>query len=188
MTPDEIRNQMEHSTFAHDLNPSEAAGSSDGLTITASGSQSDERNATPGSLADPNFFHVAYAGKSSIKKITFFGETASPTSIRGLVFDPRKLAKPGLYEDGGFPFTVGRADGVKKGSIDASFSKRFAALPEGRLPAPDPELPKRVSARVSRSGSGSIVMPRCGQAPSRRSRAMVRTNWAVPSRFPATRS
>jgi hypothetical protein len=131
LTPDEIRNQMEDSTFAHDLNPSEAAGSSDGLTITASGSQSDERNATPGSLADPNFFHVSYTGKSSIKKVTFFGETASPTSLKGLVFDPRKLAKPGLYEAGGFPFTVGRADGIRKSSIDASFSGRFAALPMG---------------------------------------------------------
>jgi Subtilase family len=131
MTPEQVRTRLEGSTFGHDLDPFEAGGSVDGLQISAVGSQSDERNTTPGSLADPNFFRVAYSGKVPLKSITFFGETASPTSLAGLVFDPRPLAAPGSFRDGGFPFTVGATDGVKPSSIAASFSGRLQGLPEG---------------------------------------------------------
>jgi hypothetical protein len=131
MTPDEVREKLQASTFGHDLDPFKASGSSKGLKITAFGGQSDERNATPGTLADRKFFKVSYSGKSPIRAITFFGETASPTSLKGLVFDPRKLADPGSFREGGFPFKTGSAEGVKKNSIKATFAKRFGALPKG---------------------------------------------------------
>ncbi|WP_395657711.1 S8 family serine peptidase [Nocardioides sp.] len=131
LTPAEIRTRMEHSTFGHDLDPFTSRGSAKGLTIAAVGSSSDERNATPGSLADPNFFRVSYSGKVPLRSITFYGETASPTSLEGIVFDPRKTAAPEDYREGGFPFTVGTTKGVSKGSIKASFSKRFDGLPPG---------------------------------------------------------
>jgi hypothetical protein len=131
MSPDQVRTRLEHSTFGHDLDPFRSGGSSHGLKIQAVGSSSDERNTTPGSLADPDFFRVSYHGKTPIKSITFYGETASPTSLKGIVFDPRPTADPGSFRDGGFPFTVGQAKGVKASSIKASFSKRFSALPKG---------------------------------------------------------
>ena len=131
MTPDQVRTRLEHSTFGHDLDPFTARGRAHGLTITAVGSSSDERNATPGSLADRNFFQVAYRGGVPISSITFFGETASPTSLKGIVFDPRPTADPENYRAGGFPFTVGRTDGITRGSIQPSFSGRFDGLPQG---------------------------------------------------------
>lgn len=131
ITPAQVRTRMEHSTFGHDLDPFRSTASSHGLRITANGSSSDERNATPGSLADPNFFQVSYSGRTPITSITFHGATASPTSLKGIVFDPRDLGDPGLYRDGGFPFTVGHAHGVKLESIKASFSGRFPGLTKG---------------------------------------------------------
>jgi hypothetical protein len=131
MTPNQVRSRLQSHTFGHDLDPFRSSGAAKGLRITAVGSQSDERNATPGSLADRNFFRVAYSGKVPLRRITFYGETASPTSLRGIVFDPRKTADPGSFRDGGYPFKVGATDGVRKAHIKASFSKRFAALPEG---------------------------------------------------------
>ncbi|WP_155992081.1 S8 family serine peptidase [Nocardioides sp. URHA0032] len=131
MAPAQVRTRLEHSTFGHDLDPFRSSGSAHGLKIMAVGSSSDERNATPGSLADRNFFRVSYSGKQPIASIQFLGETASPTSLKGIVFDPRHLGQPELFRDGGFPFTVGQAHGIQRGSIKASFSGRFKGLTKG---------------------------------------------------------
>jgi hypothetical protein len=131
MKPGQVRRRLEHSTFAHDLDPFRAAGRAAGLSISAVGSQSDERNSTPGSLADPNFFRVRYTGKVPLKSITFYGETASPTSRAGLVFDPRPMADPGSFRTGGFPFTVGSTKGIRAAAISASFARHPAYAPFG---------------------------------------------------------
>ncbi len=131
LSPAQVRTRLERSTFGHDLDPFRSVGTAQGLRISATGSSSDERNTTPGSLADPNFFRVSYSGGQPITSIRFFGGTASPTSLRGIVFDPRPLAAPASFRDGGFPFTVGTTKGVDPSSISASFSRRFAALPAG---------------------------------------------------------
>jgi Subtilase family len=131
MSPTQVRSKLQNNTFGHDLDPFRAAGADKGLRITAVGPQSDERNATPGSLADRNFFRVSYHGHVPIRSITLYGETASPTSLKGIVFDPRPIATPENFRDGGYPFHVGATHGIKKGSIAAGFSKRFKGLPKG---------------------------------------------------------
>ncbi|WP_395691287.1 S8 family serine peptidase [Nocardioides sp.] len=131
LTPAQVRNRLERSAFAHDLDPFRAHGSTRGLTITAVGDQSDERNLTPGSLADRSFFRVKYTGAKPLRSIVLDARTASPTSLRGLVFDTRRLAQRGDYRSGGFPFAVGTAHGIRKGQIHASFSGHPKALPKG---------------------------------------------------------
>ncbi|MBZ5740643.1 S8 family serine peptidase [Nocardioides mangrovi] len=132
LTPAQVRSRLEKSAFAHDLDPFQAHGSAKGLKITAVGDQSDERNLTPGSLASKSFFRVRYTGSKPLRSITLNGRTASPTSLQGLVFDPRKTAKPGNYRAGGFPFAVGSVShGLTKRSISASFSGTSKKLPKG---------------------------------------------------------
>jgi hypothetical protein len=131
MTPDQVRAKLQRSTFGHDLDPNRASGAAKGLRITAIGHQGDERNPTAGSMTDRNFFRVSYHGKVPIRTITLLGETASPTSLRGIVFDPRKVAGPEQFREGGFPFKVGDTHRIKARSIKAHFTKRFGALPKG---------------------------------------------------------
>lgn len=131
MTPAKVRSRMTGSTFAHDLDPFRSAGHAKGLRITAVGDQSDERNLVPGSMADSHFFRVKYTGKKPLRSITFKGRSASPTSIRGIVFDPRKPGKRGDYRSGGFPFRVGKVThGLKKHDIRAVFSGHRRGLPK----------------------------------------------------------
>jgi hypothetical protein len=123
---------MERSAFAHDLDPFRAQGRAKGLRVRAVGDQSDERNLVPGALASSRFFQVKYAGRKPLRSLTFRGRTASPTSLKGLVFDPRKAAAPGDYRSGGFPFTVGQVShGLKKRNIRAVFSDHPRGLPRG---------------------------------------------------------
>ena len=137
MTPVQVKTRLQSSTFAHDLDPFRASGKGKGkgkgLKVTAVGSQSDERNLTPGALGDPNFFRVKYAGKVPLKSITFYGETGSPTSPAGIAFDKRKLGKPGSYRDGGYPFTIGdTSGGLHAGAVSAHFAKPLKKL-DGRF-------------------------------------------------------
>lgn len=127
LTPTQVRSRLQRSTFAHDLDPNRARGSARGLTITASGSQSSEWAADPGSMTDPRFFDLRYTGRVPVRSITFFGETASPTALTdggvgGIVFDPRPFG-PRPFADHGFPFTIGGlTGGLAASAVEASFS------------------------------------------------------------------
>lgn len=123
LTPAEIEQRLQESAYGHDLDPLRATGRAGDLRIVAVGAQGDERGSAPGALADPNFFRVSWSGRVPLRSLTFDASTASPTSPRGLVFDPRPLGRIGDYRDGGFPFTVGRVDGVRRGSVTASFDR-----------------------------------------------------------------
>ena len=131
LSPARLRDRLEASTFAHDLDPTVARGSSGGLLVQAVGDQGSEGSSMPGSIDDPRFFRVSYTGKVPLKQITFYGETASPTALGdrkppasdGIVFDPRPfVAAPDTF-DGGFPFTVGQVfGGLRATQVAASFS------------------------------------------------------------------
>lgn len=155
MTPDEVRTKLQKSTFGHDLDPFRSSGAAKGLRITAVGSQSDERNATPGSLADRDFFRVSYHGRVPLRSITLLGETASPTSLKGIVFDPRKTAAPESFRDGGFPFRVGDTHQIGKGDISAHFSRPFKQQ-KGTFQ----HLTLRFDGKLKRGGSFSFGVDR----------------------------
>ena len=132
LTPSEVSSTMKETAFDHDLDPFRAAGSRAGLKIVASGAPGDERDATPASMDDPNFFRVSYKGRSPLRWISFDASTASPTALgstpesrsAGLVFDNRPLAAPGQYRTGGFPFTLGSATGVRSRTISPDLRRR----------------------------------------------------------------
>jgi hypothetical protein len=142
LTPDEVKQTMKDTAFQHDLDPFRATGAAGGLRVTAVGHPGDERDATPASMDDPNFFRVTYNGNVPIKSLSFFGYTASPTALgatptdpsAGLVFDPRPLADPEEFRTGGFPFTVGNTSaGVPPSSIGAEVMNRVGSTPFYRV-------------------------------------------------------
>jgi Subtilase family len=141
LSPAAMRALLERSTFPHDLDQDHSEASNAGLTITADGAQGTERRntrptwTTPGSMADPQFFHVQYSGPGSITSLTFDGAGANPTGLgtgfrsAGIVFDPRPflglpvLGAPDLFRSG-FPFTVGAASpGIDPSAITAEFAQ-----------------------------------------------------------------
>ena len=132
LTPAAVQAKMQRSTFVHDLDPNVSVGKVGTFTITARGAQNSEGDSAPGSMANSRFFDVQYTGATPIRKITFYGETASPTArtdagVGGIVFDPRPLGTAPRF-DNGFPFTIGSVSGgLTKASVSASFSVPVAA-------------------------------------------------------------
>jgi hypothetical protein len=143
LSPAAMRALLQRSTFPHDLDQDHSEASNAGLTITADGAQGTERRntrptwTTPGSMADPQFFHVQYSGPGSITSLTFDGAGANPTGLgagfrsAGIVFDPRPFlglpvlntGAPDLFRSG-FPFTVGAASpGIDPSAITAEFAR-----------------------------------------------------------------
>jgi hypothetical protein len=143
LSPAAMRALLERSTFPHDLDQDHSGASAAGLTITADGEQGAERRnsrptwTTPGSMNNPQFFHVQYDGPGSITSLTFDGAGANPTGLgtgfrsAGLVFDPRPFlglpvlsaGAPDLWRSG-FPFTVGAASpGIDPSAITAEFAR-----------------------------------------------------------------
>ena len=123
---------LQDSTFKHDLDPMEARGSADGLTVIARGAQGNENyTVRPESMVDPKFFTLRYDGDSEIESVTFYGETASPTArgtenpplSDGIVFDPRPFDGETPFRDDGFPFTIGATrGGLAPQKVKATFS------------------------------------------------------------------
>lgn len=129
ISPSAMLKLLQASTFDHDLDPMASSGSVQGLTVAANGNQGREFTEDPGSMNDPNFFRVSYTGTATIKNITLYGETASPTSNAGIVFDKRKYVGDAAPLFGqGFPFTIG---GVSGGLAKGSVSSTFSAAPGG---------------------------------------------------------
>jgi hypothetical protein len=101
-----------------------SGGTSGGVTVQADGPQGAEVDVANGPMTNPNFFKVGYRGSAKVTSLTFYGNTASPTSLAGMVFDPRPLGPADAsYRDNGFPFTIGAtAGGLSAGSVKASFA------------------------------------------------------------------
>jgi hypothetical protein len=124
VSPTAMRSLLEGSTFPHDLDPMHSGGTAGGVTVQADGPQGFENDVANGPMTDRNFFKVGYSGSAKVKSLTFYADTASPTSLAGMVFDPRKLGPADAsYRDNGFPFTVGAtAGGLAAKSVSASFA------------------------------------------------------------------
>lgn len=137
LTPDEVKSTLKATAFKHDLNPFFATGVAGPVRVSAKGAPGDERDATPASMDDPNFFRVRNGGSSPVKSITFYGGYASPTALglpggksAGLVFDPRPLAEPESFRDGGFPFTLGfTSPSLTRSSVKGAVQSRIDSTP-----------------------------------------------------------
>jgi hypothetical protein len=123
LTPAAMRTRLEQATFPHDLDPFRSQGTSEGLTLSAQGAQGEETRPNPGALSDPNFFKLRYTGSSNVTSVTLYADTASPTSLAGMVFDKRKFTGEPSFRNQGFPFTVGSTTGgLSKGAVSATFA------------------------------------------------------------------
>jgi hypothetical protein len=200
LTPNQVRARLTSSTFTHDLDPNYSSGGRKGLRVTARGAAGDERDATPGSMADPRFFQVSYRGRVPLRSITFYGESASPTALssganRGIVFDPRPLGSS-PYRDAGFPFTVGAASGVKAGDVSATFAQ---PVPTGQYRRMTVTFAKglKKGATVSFGVDRDLALPAAGVGPYEGNSADTlggatfipqRVPWPDGMRFVATRA
>ena len=123
LTPHAMRLRLEQSTYAHDLDPFSSQGTAGGLTLSAHGAQGEETRPNPGALSDPNFFQLKYTGSSKVTSVTLYADTASPTSLAGMVFDKRAFTGEPSFRAQGFPFTVGSTTGgLSAGTVSASFA------------------------------------------------------------------
>jgi hypothetical protein len=123
LTPSAMRLRLEQSTYAHDLDPFTSQGTSGGLTLSAHGAQGEETRPNPGALSDRNFFQLRYTGNSKVTSVTLYADTASPTSLAGMVFDTRKFTGVAPFRTQGFPFAVGSTTGgLSAGTVSASFA------------------------------------------------------------------
>jgi hypothetical protein len=132
LTPTALRQRLQRSTFAHDLDPTSAVGRSDGLTVKAKGPQGYENyDVPPQAMVDPKFFTLKYDGKVPVESVTFYGETASPTALGtrnppesdGIVFDPRPFDGAYPFRPDGVPFQIGATQGgLTPQKVKASFS------------------------------------------------------------------
>jgi hypothetical protein len=120
VSPPRMRRILSRATFAHDLDPLRAQGSSHGLTLRAFGAQGSEGSVVPGSLNSRRFFTLSYHGSVPLKSVTLLGGTASPTAdglnppqSDGIVFDRRPFDPTAVnaFDTVGFPFTIGSTSG-----------------------------------------------------------------------------
>jgi len=132
LSPTALRSKLQDSTFDHDLDPSFSQGKVDGVTLTAEGPQSGERELLPGSMTDPNFFTLKNSSGKTVRSVTLDGRTASPSALgapgtstsAGIVFDPRPFNALQPRRTVGFPFTVGgTSGGLKASGVTASYAR-----------------------------------------------------------------
>ncbi|HET7810578.1 MAG TPA: S8 family serine peptidase [Steroidobacteraceae bacterium] len=123
--PKRMRQILQHSAFAHDLDPyfswgfALSRGNFLAIDATADG------NAI--SQFDHNVFTVTHFGARALANLSINGTGGNPTNSGAIVFDERTTPEPAP----GQPFVVGRTEGLSALDIQASFS----------LPADPPGLP-----------------------------------------------
>lgn len=135
LTPQALRTRLQRTAVTHDLDPALSEGRARGVRLVARGGQGSEGLAAPPSaMVDDRFFRLRYSGRVPLRRITLYGETASPTALgaragqpsAGIVFDPRRLSRgePGNWSEAGFRFRVGAAyGGLRTGSVQAAYSR-----------------------------------------------------------------
>jgi hypothetical protein len=125
--PRKMREILQDSAFAHDLDPY----FSWGLTLSRGNVLAIDANADPNAISqfDPNVFTVTHFGARTLANLSINGTGANPTNTPGgIVFDERTTPAPAP----GQPFVVGdRTEGLSPTDVQASFS----------LPADPPGLP-----------------------------------------------
>ena len=124
VSPKAMRSLLQRSTYDHDLDPNRASGSTNGLTLSASGPQGYEQDKVPGPMNDAQFFTLTNNGGSPVSSVTLYGDTASPTARpTGMVFDTRPFDGVVPYRNDGYPFTVGAASGgLTAADVSATFT------------------------------------------------------------------
>jgi hypothetical protein len=127
VNPRKMREILQDSAFAHDLDPY----FSWGLALSRGNLLAIDANADPNAISqfDPNVFTLTHFGTRALANLSLNGTGANPTnSPGGIVFDERTTPPPAP----GQPFVVGdRTEGLSPTDVQATFS----------LPADPPGLP-----------------------------------------------
>lgn len=130
VTPGQMRRLLQASALPHDLDYHFASGTA---TTAGGGQVVLQWQADQGrrSEADPNAARLSYSGPGSIRTLSLNLRTANPTggtavqTVPGLVFDPRVVGQ--FSTEVGFPFTLGRLEGLQPADITATFSDQAPA-------------------------------------------------------------
>ncbi|HUQ08921.1 MAG TPA: S8 family serine peptidase [Steroidobacteraceae bacterium] len=117
LKPKKVRQVLQDSTFAHDLDPY----FSWGFALSRSGFVAIDANADPSAISqfDPNVFTVTQFGTRALANLSINGVGANPTNSGAIVFDERSTPAPAP----GQPFIVGRTEGLTALDVTASFSQ-----------------------------------------------------------------
>jgi hypothetical protein len=115
--PKKMRQILQDSAFAHDLDPY----FSWGLALSRGNLLAIDATADPNAISqfDPNVFSVTHFGARSLANLSINGTGANPTNTGVIVFDERATPLPAP----GQPFVVGRTDGLTPLDVMASFSQ-----------------------------------------------------------------
>ncbi len=154
VTPKQMTNLLQRSTFLHDLDPYYVSGSTRAstggkVTVTLS-SDSDTNVGTGGS--NNNAFTIAYVGSGSLASLVFNPEGTAATAgnvtggNNGVTYSSTGVGGTVTYFENPFPgmvftaqFTVGSASTVATGSVTATFSH----------PAPAPSTTQQYTLNLS---------------------------------------
>jgi hypothetical protein len=115
--PKKMREVLQDSAFAHDLDPY----FSWGIALSRGNFLAVDANADPNAISqfDPNVFTVTHFGARALANLSFNGTGANPTNTPGgIVFDERAAPLPAP----GQPFVVGRTEGLSALDVTGTFS------------------------------------------------------------------
>lgn len=115
--PRKMREVLQESAFAHDLDPY----FSSGFGLSRGNLFAINASADPNAISqfDPNVFTVTHFGARALANLSLNGTNANPTnSPGGIVFDERAAPLPAP----GQPFVVGRTEGLTPLDVTATFS------------------------------------------------------------------
>ena len=114
--PRKMREILQDSAFAHDLDPY----FSWGLALSRGNFVAIDANADPNAISqfDPNVFSVTHFGRHALANLSINGTGANPTNSGAIVFDERGAPLPAP----GQPFIVGRTEGLTALDVQATFS------------------------------------------------------------------
>jgi hypothetical protein len=114
--PRKMREILQNSAFAHDLDPY----FSWGVALSRGNFFAIDANADPNSISqfDPNVFTVTHFGRNALASLSINGTGANPTNSGAIVFDERSTPAPAP----GQPFVVGRTDGLSALDVTGTFS------------------------------------------------------------------
>jgi hypothetical protein len=114
--PKKMREVLQQSAFAHDLDPY----FSWGVGLSRGNFLAIDATADPNAISqfDPNVFSVTHYGSRSLANLSINGTGANPTNSGAIVFDERGAPLPAP----GQPFVVGRTEGLTALDVQATFS------------------------------------------------------------------